>query len=80
MRGLTISQTVGLSPRNLARASEEAVYLEFERISERGGGLDAMGTMYQRSKIPDESMYYGQKKRDESLPLIGLNSFLGGHE
>jgi len=59
---------------------EESVYQEFERISERGGVLGAMDTMYQRSKIQDESMYYEHKKHDGSLPLIGVNTFLGGKE
>ncbi|NOR19453.1 MAG: methylmalonyl-CoA mutase, partial [Xanthomonadales bacterium] len=59
---------------------EEQVYQEFERISERGGVLGAMDTMYQRSKIQDESMYYEHKKHDGSLPLIGVNTFLGGKE
>jgi len=55
---------------------EEAVYAEFERISERGGVLGAMDTMYQRGKIQDESMLYEHKKHDGSLPLIGVNTFL----
>ncbi len=55
---------------------EEAVYREFERISERGGVLGAMDTMYQRSKIQDESLYYESKKHDGSLPLVGVNTFL----
>jgi methylmalonyl-CoA mutase len=55
---------------------EEAVYQEFERISERGGVLGAMDTMYQRGKIQDESLYYETKKHDSSLPLIGVNTFL----
>ncbi len=59
---------------------EEAVYQEFERISERGGVLGAMDTMYQRSKIQEESMYYEHKKHDGSLPLIGVNTFLGGKQ
>lgn len=59
---------------------EEAVYKEFESISERGGVLGAMDTMYQRSKIQDESMYYEHKKHDGSLPLIGVNTFLGGKQ
>jgi len=59
---------------------EEAVYQEFERISERGGVLGAMDTMYQRSKIQEESMYYEHKKHDGSLPIIGVNTFLGGKE
>ena len=55
---------------------EEAVYKEFEAISDRGGVLGAMDTMYQRGKIQDESLYYEQKKHDGSLPLIGVNTFL----
>jgi methylmalonyl-CoA mutase len=55
---------------------EEAVYEEFERISDRGGVLGAMDTMYQRGKIQDESLYYESKKHDGSLPLIGVNTFL----
>tara|TARA_R110001592_G_scaffold363352_2_gene684829 strand:+ start:101388 stop:104846 length:3459 start_codon:yes stop_codon:yes gene_type:complete len=55
---------------------EEAVYAEFERISERGGVLGAMDTMYQRGKIQEESMSYEIKKHDGSLPLIGVNTFL----
>ena len=55
---------------------EEAVYKEFERISERGGVLGAMDTMYQRGKIQDESLYYESKKHDGSFPLIGVNTFL----
>jgi methylmalonyl-CoA mutase len=61
----------------LTELVEEAVYQEFERISERGGVLGAMDTMYQRSRIQDESMYYEHKKHDGSLPLIGVNTFLG---
>ncbi len=55
---------------------EEAVYREFESISERGGVLGAMDTMYQRGKIQDESLHYESKKHDGSLPLIGVNTFL----
>lgn len=55
---------------------EEAVYQEFEAISERGGVLGAMDTMYQRGKIQDESMLYERKKHDGSLPLIGVNTYL----
>ena len=55
---------------------EEAVYQEFERISERGGVLGAMDTMYQRGKIQDESLHYERKKHDGSLPLIGVNTYL----
>ncbi|MDH3532840.1 MAG: methylmalonyl-CoA mutase family protein [Gammaproteobacteria bacterium] len=55
---------------------EEAVYQEFERISERGGVLGAMDTMYQRGKIQEESLYYESRKHDGTLPLIGVNTFL----
>ncbi len=60
----------------LTDAVEEAVYLEFERLSARGGVLAAMDTMYQRSKIQDESMEYEAKKHDGSLPVVGVNTFL----
>jgi methylmalonyl-CoA mutase len=55
---------------------EEAVYQEFERISERGGVLGAMETMYQRSRIQEESLYYESRKHDGTLPIIGVNTFL----
>ncbi len=55
---------------------EESVYKEFERISERGGVLGAMDTMYQRGKIQEESLYYESKKHDGTYPLIGVNTFL----
>ena len=60
----------------LTNMVEEAVYQEFERISERGGVLGAMDTMYQRGKIQEESLYYEGQKHDGSLPLIGVNTFL----
>ncbi len=56
---------------------EEAVYREFERLSERGGVLGAMETMYQRGRIQEESLFYEQKKHDGSLPIIGVNTFQG---
>ena len=55
---------------------EEAVYREFESLSERGGVLGAMETMYQRGKIQEESLHYEQKKHDGSLPIVGVNTFL----
>lgn len=55
---------------------EEAVLIEFERISDRGGVLGAMETGYQRGRIQDESMLYEQRKHDGSLPIIGVNTFL----
>ncbi|MDD9997679.1 MAG: methylmalonyl-CoA mutase family protein [Rhodospirillaceae bacterium] len=55
---------------------EEAVYREFERISERGGVLGAMDRMYQRGRIQDESLYYESRKHDGSFPIVGVNTFL----
>jgi len=55
---------------------EEAVYKEFEAISERGCVLGPMDTMYQRGKIQEESLYYEHEKHDGSLPLVGVNTFL----
>ena len=55
---------------------EEAVYKEFKAISERGGVLGAMDTLYQRGKSQEESLYYEHKKHDGSLPLVGVNTFL----
>ena len=55
---------------------EEAVYQEFERISERGGVLGAMESMYQRGKIQEESLYYEHLKHSGELPLVGVNTFL----
>lgn len=60
----------------LTNLVEEAVYAEFDRITERGGVLGAMETMYQRNKIQEESMYYEMKKHTGELPLIGVNTFL----
>jgi len=55
---------------------EEAVLLEFDRITERGGVLGAMETMYQRSKIQEESLYYETLKHNGAFPIIGVNTFL----
>ncbi|MCB0459276.1 MAG: methylmalonyl-CoA mutase, partial [Flavobacteriaceae bacterium] len=55
---------------------EEAVYTEFDRITERGGVLGAMETMYQRSKIQEESLYYETLKHSGKFPIIGVNTFL----
>ncbi len=55
---------------------EEAVLLEFRRISDRGGVLGAMETMYQRGKIQEESLYYETLKHNGDLPVIGVNTFL----
>ena len=55
---------------------EEAVLMEFDRLSERGGVLGAMETMYQRSKIQEESLYYETLKHSGKLPIMGVNTFL----
>jgi methylmalonyl-CoA mutase len=55
---------------------EEAVLAEFDRITERGGVLGAMETMYQRSKIQEESLYYENLKHSGELPIMGVNTFL----
>lgn len=55
---------------------ESAILTEFDRLTERGGVLGAMETMYQRSKIQDESLLYETLKHDGSLPIIGVNTFI----
>ena len=60
----------------LTELVEEAVLLEFDRITERGGVLGAMETMYQRSKIQEESLYYETLKHTGEFPIIGVNTFL----
>jgi methylmalonyl-CoA mutase len=55
---------------------EEAVLQEFDRITERGGVLGAMETMYQRSKIQEESLNYETLKHTGEFPIIGVNTFL----
>ena len=60
----------------LTNLVEEAVLKEFERISDRGGVLGAMETMYQRSKIQEESLYYEKLKHEGKLPIMGVNTFL----
>jgi isobutyryl-CoA mutase len=55
---------------------EEAVLAEFDRISERGGVLGAMETMYQRGQIQEESLYYETLKHTGEYPIIGVNTFL----
>ncbi len=65
------------SIEELSDLVEEAVLEEFERISERGGVLGAMETMYQRGKIQEESLRYESLKNSGELPLVGVNTFLG---
>jgi methylmalonyl-CoA mutase len=63
----------------LTELVEEAVLLEFERLTERGGVLGAMETGYQRGKIQDESMTYEMLKHTGELPIIGVNTFRNPH-
>jgi methylmalonyl-CoA mutase len=60
----------------LTNLVEEAVLAEFDRITERGGVLGAMETMYQRGQIQEESLYYETLKHTGAYPLIGVNTFL----
>lgn len=60
----------------LTELVEEAVLSEFDRITERGGVLGAMETMYQRGKIQEESLYYEHRKHTGDYPIIGVNTFL----
>ena len=58
---------------------EAAVLEEFERLSERGGVLGAMETLYQRGRIQDESLTYETLKHSGALPIIGVNAFENPH-
>ncbi len=60
----------------LTELVEEAVLMEFRRLSRRGGVLGAMETQYQRSKIQEESMYYEYHKQSGDFPIIGVNTFI----
>lgn len=62
--------------RELTELVEEAVLEEFRRISQRGGVLGAMETMYQRGKIQEESLHYEHLKHSGELPIVGVNTFL----
>ena len=55
---------------------EDAVLAEFDRLSERGGVLGAMETLYQRSKIQEESLHYESLKHSGELPIVGVYTFL----
>jgi len=60
----------------LTNLVEEAITIEFDRITDRGGVLGAMETMYQRGKIQEESLYYETLKHNGEFPIIGVNTFL----
>ncbi|MBU2648260.1 methylmalonyl-CoA mutase family protein [bacterium] len=55
---------------------EEAVLMEFERITSRGGVLGAMETGYQRGRIQEESIYYETLKHTGEFPIVGVNTFI----
>jgi methylmalonyl-CoA mutase len=55
---------------------EEGILSEFERISDKGGVLGAMESMYQRGKIQEESLYYESQKDSGELPIIGVNTYI----
>jgi methylmalonyl-CoA mutase len=63
----------------LTERVEEAVLREFERLSERGGVLGAMETLYQRGRIQDESLRYEALKHSGELPVVGVNTFESPH-
>ena len=60
----------------LCEIVEEALLAEFDRISDKGGVLGAMESMYQRSKIQEESLYYESLKDSGELPIIGVNTYV----
>ena len=60
----------------LTELVENAVLTEFDRITERGGVLGSMETMYQRGKIQEESLHYEMLKHTGEYPIIGVNTFL----
>jgi methylmalonyl-CoA mutase len=64
----------------LTELVEEAVLMEFRRLSRRGGVLGAMETQYQRSKIQEESMYYEYMKQSGEFPIIGVNTFINSSD
>ena len=54
---------------------EEAVLMEFDRLTSRGGVLGAMESGYQRTKIQKESILYETLKHQGDLPIVGVNMF-----
>lgn len=60
----------------LCEIVEDAVLKEFEKISDKGGVLGSMESMYQRSKIQEESLHYETLKDSGELPLIGVNTYI----
>ncbi|CAM9922612.1 unnamed protein product, partial [Chrysoparadoxa australica] len=64
----------------LSEIVEEAILAEFERISDKGGVLGAMESMYQRGKIQEESLYYETLKDSGEMPIIGVNTYLADNK
>jgi isobutyryl-CoA mutase len=60
----------------LSEIVESAVLKEFEKISDRGGVLGAMESMYQRGQIQEESLFYEGQKDSGELPIIGVNTYI----
>jgi isobutyryl-CoA mutase len=54
---------------------EEAVLVELDRLTARGGVLGAMELGYQRARIQDESMAYERARHDGTLPIVGVTVF-----
>ncbi|MFH2063867.1 MAG: fused isobutyryl-CoA mutase/GTPase IcmF [Pseudomonadota bacterium] len=80
--GLSMNENVyqgSFIVEELTHLVEEAVLMEFDRITARGGVLGAMETGYQRSSIQEESLYYEHKKHSGELPIIGVNTFRNPH-
>jgi methylmalonyl-CoA mutase len=77
-RGASLNQNPlqgSFAIRELTERVEQAVLREFERLSERGGVLGAMESLYQRGRIQDESLHYESLKHSGALPVIGVNTF-----
>jgi methylmalonyl-CoA mutase len=77
-RGASLNQNPlqgSFAIRELTERVEQAVLREFERLSERGGVLGAMESLYQRGRIQEESLYYESLKHSGALPVIGVNTF-----
>ena len=60
----------------LSEIVEEAILEEFEKISDKGGVLGAMESMYQRGKIQEESLHYESLKDSGEMPIVGVNTYL----
>ena len=75
-RSSIIEELTDLVEERACPGHRAGVLTEFDRITERGGVLGAMETMYQRSRIQEESLYYETLKHTGEYPIIGVNTFL----